>query len=767
MSSTKIVVGAVVAAACLGVALACGPDFPWQLLDNRDQTVADPVGLGFNFEASRLVAAPKDKLQLVEPRDPTRGYYDDKAPPEVVASERAEAESDAWQGLMTNPNLDVQARLAKLEAARRAGDGEAVLAAGRGLPEAVLDYIAGAVEYRAVNLDEAIRWFQAIERLPAQQRRLREVAAAYMQGRAYQRLGDFEKARAAFQATRRLAEAGAPDPQGLAVASLGEEALVDLAAAGLSKPEWAIPPVTDDAAAGQRMIANAVRLYAEQANRGSKMALLSLREVVRLLLKDEAVLKRAAADPLIRRLLVAYVVARDGATVWDEGPYGNDSESVVSISEAVVAQPAPPPGPDLDRLAALAYQTGRYALAEKLTAQASGPLGLWIRAKLALRRDDRAAAIKDWIAAFAALEPSNAQPAIDPDSQTRLRGETAVMKISQGAYRESLDLLFPVATTYWGDVIYVAERILSIDELKAFVDALPPAPPPAAAPPSDDAEWAYRLQPIPQLRELLARRLIRVGRIAEATPYFDVSVDRPSNRPRRDNATPEEARRYLAAVEATRPGWPFDWPWQWVDRAEALFKLSVMTRQRGLQLMGTEGPPDEVALGGSFPSGIGQASPNGYRDTPSKLLGPDEVRRFEASAPRPDTRYHYRGIASDQALAAADYLPHRSQAYAATLCWAARHAFASADPAKAEAIYRRYVATGAYQPWAKNFGRECAEPDFAAARTFWQRRVETWASQTIGSVKRHPVIAAAGAITAAVLLAALFRLRRNRRLSAG
>lgn len=763
MSSNKIVVGAVVAAACLGVALACGPNFPWQLLDNRDQTVADPVGLGFNFEASRLVPAPKDKLQFVEPRDPTWGY-DDRTAPEVIASERTEAESDAWLGLMTNANLDVQARLAKLEAARRAADGEAVLAAGRGLPEAVLDYIAGAVEFRALNFDDALRWFEAIDRLPVEQRRLREVASAYMQGRIYQRLGELAKARAAFQATRRLAEAGAPDPQGLAVASLGEEALVDLVEAGLSKPEWAIPPVTADEAARQGLIANAVRLYAEQANRGSKMALLSLREVVRLLLKDEAALKRAAADPLIRRLLVAYVVARDGATIWDEGPYGNDSESVVSISEAVVAQPAPPPGADLDRLAALAYQTGRYELAEKLTAQTTGPLGLWIRAKLALRRDDRAAAIKDWVAAFTVLEPSNAQPAIDPDSQTRLRGETAVMKISQGEYRESLNLLFPAAATYWGDVIYVAERVLSVDELKTFVDALPPARP---APPPNDAEWGYRVQPIPQLRELLARRLIRVGRLGEAIPYFDTSAGRESNRPRSDNATQEEARTYLAAVEATRPGWPVDWPWQWVDRAEALFKLSVMTRQRGMQLMGTEGPPDEASMGGSFPSGIGQANPNGYRDTPSKLLGPDEVRRFEASAPKPDTRYHYRGVAADQALAAAEYLPQRSQAYAATLCWAARHAFASADPAKAEAIYRRYVATGAYQPWAKNFGRECAEPDFAAARTFWQRRVETWASQTVGSAKRHPVIVAGVVIAAAALLVVLLRLRRARRVAAG
>ncbi len=764
MSSNRLVIGAVIAAACLGVALACGPNFPWQLLDNRDQAVADPIGLGFTFEASRLVATPKDNLKVVELEDPTWGYRE-PAVPEAVTFERQEAESDAWRDQKPGADLEVQARYRKLELARRAADGEAALAAGTGLPLAVVEYIAGAVEYRALRFDEALRHFQTVERLPPEQRRLREVAAAYMQGRIYQRLGDFEKARAAFQATRRAAEAGAPDPQGLAVASLGEEALVDLVEAGLSKPEWAIPPVTVDDAARQRLIANAVRLYAEQASRGSKMALLSLREVVRLLLKDEAVLKRAAADPLTRRLLVAYVVARDGATVWDEGPYGNDSESVVSISEAVVGQPAPQPGPDLDRLAALAYQTGRYELAEKLTVQASGPLGLWIRAKLALRRDDRAAAIKDWVAAFAALEQASTQPALDPDSQTRLRGETAVMRLSQGEYRETLGLLFPAASTYWGDLIYVAERVLTVDELKAFVDALPPARP---APPPSDTEWGYRAQPTPQLRELLARRLIRVGRIPESIPYFKTAAEVETNRPRNDDdATQEEARTYLAAVEATRQGWPFDWPWQRVDRAEALFKLSVVTRQRGLQLMGTEGPPDEVALGGSFPAGIGQSSPSGSRETPSKLLGPDEARRFEASAPKPDTRFHYRGVAADQALAAADYLPQRSQAYAATLCWAARHAFASADSAKAEAIYRRYVATGAFQPWARNFGRDCVEPDFAAARTFWQRRLETWASQTAGSVKRHIVLVAGVAIAAAALLVVLVRLRRSRRVAAG
>src|SRR5260370_2547819 len=134
--------------------------------------------------------------------------------------------------------------------------------------------------------------------------------------------------------------------------------------------------------------------------------------------------------------------------------------------------------------------------------------------------------------------------------------------------------------------------------------------------------------------------------------------------------------------------------------------------------MGREGRREERVLFGSFSGGVGQSRPEGLLQSPSALLGPDEASRFAASAPKPDTRFHYRGIAADRAAAAADLLPRRSQAYAATLCWAARYAIASSDQAKAEAIYRRYVANGAYQAWARNFGRTCPPPDFEGARTF-------------------------------------------------
>lgn len=754
MFFNRTAVAAVLAAAAIGGALACGPDFPWQLLDDRDQTVSDRVEFNFAFEGARLVSVPNDGPRAVEADKTVESDKVDE--PEVVAAERAEILSGAWHGL-TDATAD-DALSSRLAAARAADDGAAVLTAGQGLPPAVLDYIAGAIEFRADRLDTALTYFQAIDRLPPDQRRIREVAAAYMRGRIHQRLGEMEPARAAFRATRRDAEAGAPDPMGLAVASLGEEARIDLVEAGLIEVPWPAPPKDADDATVTRLIADAVRLYSEQAARGSKMALLSLGEVAQLLTERDNGLKLAVADPLVRRLIVAYVASRERGYYWEEKE--NRDPAAIRVIEAVLSQPAPAPGPDLDRLAALAYQGGRYEVAERLVLATDRPLGLWVRAKLELRSGNRAAAVRDWTAAFTGTEQAGAAT-LDGESKTRLRGELAVMRLGQGEYRDSLQLLFPVAGTYWGDVVYIAERVLTIDELKGFVDGLPAAR--GTTPNQVESFWNSSFEPVSKLRTLLARRLVREGRLREALAYFPPSVPGAAPEERDGNrANADEARDYLAATEASRPGWPFDWPWQRVSRAKALFDVARMTRDQGMGLMGTEGPPDETVLYGSFPDGVGQSSPAGDSKSPSALLGPDEASRFAASAPRPDSRFHYRGIAADRALAVADLLPQRSQAYAAALCWAARYATDSGDQSKADTIYRRYVLTGAYQAWARDFGKACPPPDFDGARTFWVRRLAVWGTQIAGLLWRHlPLVIAATVLLAAALWGGWTLFRRR------
>ena len=770
MLSSRLGWAVVGVVAVVGGALACGPFFPWQLFDDRAATVGDPVGLSFAFEVKRLVPPPTGELPAVEVRD----SYDRGPEPEVVLAERAEAASGVWA--MVSPataRLSPDELLPRLQAARRADDGKAVFVDGAGLPAPVLDYIAGAIEFRAGRLEAAARYFEAIDRLPPAERRLREVAAVYMLGRIHQLKGELGAARRAFQSVRAKALAGAPDPMGLAVASLGEEARVDLVQAGVLDVPWQDSSErTGDNT--KTLIGRAVRLYLEQAARGSDIALLSLRDVASLVIGDDGLLSEAIADPLVRRLLVAYVVARDGQSIYDEPLPGKEDPVVVAVAKAVLDRPGPASGDEIDRLAALAYQAGRYDVAEKLTEATSRPLGLWIRAKLALRRDDRAAAVKDWGAALKATIDSPADAKVDSSSETRLRGETSVINLSAGSYVESLRLLFPVARTYWGDVTYIAERILTVDELKAFVDSLPPSMP---LQPLPEDEFTLVAAPVEALRNLLARRLVREGRLGEALPYYAQETRRPTTGEEGADARPivEEARAYRDALDAARPGGLWSLPWQNVSRAEAWFTAATLARKKGMELMGTEGPPDVAALDGSFSFGVGQSNPLGEyvsRDQEDKvkkeraLFGPDEESRFNASAPKPDIRFHYRIVASEHALAAADFLPQRSQAYAAVLCWAARYAIESYDQPRADRIYRRYISTGAYQPWAKAFGGTCPQPDFAAARTFWPRQITGWFERTADSAARHPVVVAVAVVLAGLLLAGAIRMRRRRTSSA-
>ena len=108
---------------------------------------------------------------------------------------------------------------------------------------------------------------------------------------------------------------------------------------------------------------------------------------------------------------------------------------------------------------------------------------------------------------------------------------------------------------------------------------------------------------------------------------------------------------------------------------------------------------------------------------------------------------------------AAELLPPRSQAFAAILCHAA--SWAAREPEQAKAIYARYVKDGALVPFASHFGRNCPDPDFAAApgtqRRFLLRQVRRWLAGYAG------LIASGAAALAGVGLWWWRRRRRRQR----
>jgi tetratricopeptide (TPR) repeat protein len=370
-----------------------------------------------------------------------------------------------------------------------------------------------------------------------------------------------------------------------------------------------------------------------------------------------------------------------------------------------------------DRLAALAYRTGRYDLAATLAAKTASPLASWVKAKLALQRGDLAAAAGFYAEASSAFPSLDAAPSLEDASARLLTGESGVVALARGEYIDALDKLYPVANTYWGDVAYIAERVLTVDELKRFIDAKVPQPtaPTAAAPTDADATTddgssaipATMSSPAGQLRGLLARRLARAGRYEEALAYYQ------------DASVRDQAARYAEALSGVKAGKTR------VERARAWYASALLARQVGMEIMGTEAAPDYSAYDGSFETGIGQEMLDG------PFITEEERSRYASSAAAPALRFHYRYIAVDEASHAADLLPPRSQAFAAVLCTATGWMMGTrgADQ-RVHDLYARYVSEGPYVAWAANFGRHCPGPDFeGAAQSHYLRDARNFLSR--------------------------------------
>jgi hypothetical protein len=661
-------------------ASACGPYFPEVLLDNRAGTLTDLPEGTFTDEAARLVPVPLQRFKPVEradwlwtPQMPTRD-----------TAERAMLGDSAYERAQT---------------VRHADDAALAYAISQGLPEDARRYLAGAVAFDHGDMQDAARRFASVLELPVAERPHFGVWAAFMLGRV-EALGGNAHAAAAFQQVRALVAAGAADPLGMAIDSYGEEARLYLASG-------------DDAAA--------IALYAQQAALGSRFGLSSLLFVARALVADPQRLERGIADPLTQRLVATYLLTRSGELALDpavgESTTGASAPAIRNFLDAIDKR-----GLDhvegAGRLAALAYRSGRYDLAGKFAAKGADGLAAWVRAKLALRAGDANAAAIAYAQAAKAFPATQMPPATDygdwnlqASTYCRVEGEAGTLALARGEYVGALEHLYAAAPAFWLDAAFVAERVLTLDELQQFVDthAATPVPLPAA-----DAHVPDRQRAEALLRALLARRLLRSERFDDALAYFD------------DAALKAKAANYAAARQLAASGGR-------IARAEQWYRAATLAREDGMDLLGYETDPDNQYFGGGFEPensfGYAPSAADGEAPAPPPVLKIDTVplaaerERVAATVAQPDLRFHYRYVAADFAARAADLVPQRSQAYAAMLCKATGWLLWR-NPSAASVYYDRYVENGPYVPWAANFGMQCEEPDFAgAARRLHAERV--------------------------------------------
>lgn len=704
---------------------ACGPDLPPQLLADR---------------AGALVWFPEGTLafELARIRGPIRDAWTPGDDHGWASEEEILRKAEVALLGEAGADLAMQARLAESPVAARQ------LAASLSVTDQA--YLAGAVAWRLGDVEAArIAFTEA-----AAGAQPRALWADFMLGRMD---AEGDGGLAAFTRVRAAVSAGAIDPLGLALASLGEDARVRLDR-------------------GDRV--GAVALYLEQARRGSSSGVGSVRQVMNRALRDvETPLDDLLGDADAAAALAAYVYSRgyelspsfidDGYR--DSGDWDEDRREPIPPAtppllarflDALAERGEPPVG--ADRFAAAAYREGRYSLAGTLAAGAEGPLAAWVRAKLALREGRLADATREYATAAAGFPADEdwTRSAYDRpfEPQCRVQAERGILAIGRSDYREAMALFHAAGEVYWSDTARLAERVLTLDELKAFVDGLGPVqplPPPERKISEWDGSEYVEAPAVPlqhRLRDLLARRLVRAGQADIALPYFAREEDRA------------EAARYAEAMQRAAGA-------KGIDRGEALYAASVQMRAHGMEIAGYEGDPDYAEFEGSYDlndSTTWDADDNPIRNPrkdlalPAVWVGRDEAQRMAQSRAEPLQRFHYRFRAHDLAQQAADALPPRSQAFAMVLCEASRYVI-NRDPALGWAAYQRYVREGAFIPFGPDFGQRCAAPDFDRARE--QQRAAQWQATRRQIKAAVPWVAGAGLLLLGGL-AGWFLARRRR-----
>ncbi|MCC6135917.1 MAG: hypothetical protein LM550_00655 [Candidatus Contendobacter sp.] len=671
--------GALTLTAPLQPVNACGPFLPSRILIEKDSDFLELPYSTFAYEAKRVPAPYPAPFRAVKP---TVGDSDTLGTAQAKQTEAIDLDelAKALEAAQPDP-AQRQKIVAEYTAVRQALTAHAqqmvewkeqlwsgmvddkpppqpapapALTVPDGLPGEFADYLRGAIAYRQNQPDAARQAWQTLLQRPADQRRNRSTWAAYMLGRSYL-IENPAEARRWFQQTRELAKEGYADRLGLAAASLGWEAQLDLA---------------------QGHYALALEAFRAQLEAGDASAPISLLLAARRTVGKANPEARAECvkNPTARRLVTGYLLS---ASLLKDSP-----DTVTAWLDSLKTVDAP--AEDADRLAWAAYEAGNFELARGWLAKApaQAPIAQWLRAKLLLR-DGKVVEALPLIAEVAAHFPRDPEFVISRDliedteifDARRAQAEIGALRLGRGEYVAALDALLQSAfnppgvagnpvmervdSDHWPDAAYMAEQVLTLAELKEFVDQRWPNPvPPPAEGKTPDVDA--------QMRYLLARRLARQGMLEAAVPYYPAD--------QQDNF-----RRYAEALRRgnnpnmTRP-----------QHIEGLWAAAQQTREQGMELLGTESDPDWASEGGSFDLGTTTAA---RPKEGVNRAAPEELARAARNRPNPDRRFHYRYRAADLAWQAAQLMPDQSDQTALALVsggnWIKNH-----DAKGAERFYK-------------------------------------------------------------------------------
>lgn len=626
-----------VAGMSLTQAFADSPWYPRVLLNKGDHAVLIAPEAIFNHEIGRMELPPAQFTS----RPATDSY-------ELQTADAERSDLAAALRKLKMPESEREVVLEAHAAARarlRQENGNTDVVAG--LPGEFATYFRGSIAWRSGDHATARYEWESLLNQPTAERHFKSTWAAFMLGKL---LSDTEpeKAIECFQQARALAAAGFADSSGLAASSVGWEARVHRKQGDFGK---------------------AIELYLEQHASGDDTALNSLRFVAREALRGSGNLSALTTNRLVRRVITAFAISDAEHKVQEHIPKWLDA----------VEKSTPTDADEAEMIALAAYRGGRFEAAQRWIKRApSTAVTLWLQAKLHARAGklNQALGLLDKIHPMFPEPSSDEEPSHDSLAQNilipagvisprqHIHGEIAVLHTARRDYVAALDHF--LHGHFWADAAYVAERVLTLDELQSYVDRKWPAA--VAGAPSDPATAFDDLQLNLHLRHLLARRLARNHLPARA--YFP------------DDLQP----KYDELMAALKRGEDESLPAG--ERSAGWFAGAKLLKEQGLELIGTELEPDWHIHGGWREHGLAVSS----RTNEAKVLMPsaDELARARRHHADPEERFHYRYQAAFIALQAAGLLPDNSEEKAQILHTAGAW-LKDRDPQTADIFYKHLV----------------------------------------------------------------------------
>lgn len=684
---------AVVVLSLAGKAFACGPDFPNNLLTGGDQAVLQAPVANFQRELERMKLVTT-KLRAVPPAAGQK-FYEQSTEAEMTdldAALKREKISSELATVILHSHLAERMKLNVFLQAQHEwehyysggfydtnGHYQAlpntnpppvfpVVTVTPGLPREFALYFKGALLWpQGRGWWTCQPWHQLLE-LPPSERHFKSTWAAFMLGKYYENptngWTDTESLKQ-FERVRAFVTNGFADSLGLATASIGEEALIYL---------------------HRKNYERAIELYLEQFAAGDGSAVESLHFAAKSVASEThsapEQLTPLAKNSRTRRVITAYLISRNpylNPLDADDNPEARQFfDSTTAWLKAVESAKVK----DVEcasQLALAAYQASQMEIAQRWINRSGGePVAQWLQAKLFMRAGKISEAAK-LLAKLSRKFPqelpgTNATSSFaeslflnigdyNPDQIAIGRqtlGELGVLHLARREFTELLDAL--LRSGYWVDAAYVAERVLTTDELKKYADQNWSAEKPQEEIHFEN-NYDYRLGPIkPGLRIhwLLARRLAREDRFVEAREYF-----------------PAEWRSQLDSFTGKLRD-SRDEKLSGTQRAVAMFAASRMMRTNGMELFGTELQPDWFVEGGNFEAGVTwQDRATNAAFAKINFASADETARAATHGVEPDERWHYRELsfrmrdqAADLAWEAAKTMPDNSDDTARLLCTA-------------------------------------------------------------------------------------------------